>query len=248
MGKERGKQAARLKTAVQTGKFRSSSGSYWRSRKEKGKETYVGDTGNRRIWRPMVCGERKFWDTPGDDLTTVRAGGCGNFATAIYGEELGWAGWRCRRHYACPRSHLWQWVTLPGAFCLIHFPQSVLRLRLPGKPSQCPLVSLQRWELCHLLASSYSEVSYYRKLFCAECICMVFCWVQTINIWINNHGTSKISKQQRDLQRGEGDVYSPKGVGVIKKQNFSFRESCRNSLIFILATNTLFFFWSQTTL
>ena len=102
--------------------------------------------------------------------------------------------------------------------------------------------------LSHLLASSYSEVSYYRKLFCDESICMVFCWVQTINIWINNHGTCKISKQQRDLRRGEGDVYSPKRLVIIKKQNLSFRELYRNNLIFLLATNTLYFFWSQMTL
>ena len=48
MGKERGKQAARLKTAVQT---------------------------------------EKFWNTPGDDHTAVRAGGCGNFVTVVYGRE-----------------------------------------------------------------------------------------------------------------------------------------------------------------
>lgn len=31
----------------------------------KRKQRYVGDTGNKIIWRAVAYGERKFWDTLG---------------------------------------------------------------------------------------------------------------------------------------------------------------------------------------
>lgn len=82
MDKKRGKQAARLEMAVQTGKQK------WlrklmKKEKEKRKAKVCGRHRQQNkletsgIWREEVLGHT------GDDHTAVTAGGCGNFATAV---------------------------------------------------------------------------------------------------------------------------------------------------------------------
>lgn len=78
VGKERGKQGTRLRTEVQTGKFRNCSGSC----RGKGKEEVTGikNLGRNNLWKEDILEH-----TMGQ--THYGAGGCGNFVISASQEE-----------------------------------------------------------------------------------------------------------------------------------------------------------------